>query len=51
MGILSHESPSYPDPAELDRLRGHAIDGAVSGCLMVVRVIQVGDHFVVSSIP
>lgn len=39
MGTFSLERIPNADPAKLDSLRGHMINGAVIGCLMVVRLI------------
>lgn len=39
MGTFSLEKLPNSDPSKLDSLRGHMINGAVIGCLMVVRLI------------
>jgi len=39
MGTFSLERLPNSDPAKLESLRGHMINGAVIGCLMVVRLI------------
>lgn len=39
MGTFWLERLPNSDPAKLDSLRGHMINGAVIGCLMVVRLI------------
>ena len=39
MGTFSLERLPNSDPSKLDSLRGHMINGAVIGCLMVVRLI------------
>ncbi len=39
MGTFSLERLPNSDPAKLDSLRGHMINGTVIGCLMVVRLI------------
>ncbi|MCZ8235844.1 MAG: cytochrome b/b6 domain-containing protein [Inhella sp.] len=39
MGCVSLERLPNSDPAKLDSLRGHMINGAIIGCLMVVRLI------------
>ena len=39
MGTFSLEDLPNSDPTKLDGLRGHMINGAVIGCLMVVRLI------------
>ena len=38
MGTFSLERLPNTDPAKLDTLRGHMINGAVIGCLMVLRL-------------
>ena len=45
MGTFSLESLPNSDPAKLDSLRGHMINGALIGCLMIVRlIIQARTH-------
>jgi cytochrome b561 len=39
MGTFSLERLPNSDPSKLDSLRGHIINGAVIGCLMIVRLI------------